>query len=45
MRGAEYKPDPKEAVSADGPQHFLVGLGGGFMLGILTAVSLGWWPL
>lgn len=28
-----------------GPQHFLVGLASGFALGILTAVSLGWWPL
>jgi hypothetical protein len=28
----------------DGPRHFLVGIGSGFALGVLFAVSAGWWP-
>jgi hypothetical protein len=28
-----------------GARHFAVGLIGGFVLGLLTALSTGWWPL
>jgi hypothetical protein len=36
---------PAGGAADRGPRHFLVGLLGGFALGLLTAASLGWWPL
>lgn len=36
---------PARRQRDEGPKHFLVGLAGGFVIGILTAVSCGWWPL
>ena len=42
----EILPTPGFQRAGDrGPQRFMVGIIGGFVLGILTAVSLGWWPL
>jgi hypothetical protein len=38
-------PPPLRRPADRGPQHFIVGLVGGFVLGLSTAVSFGWWPL